>query len=113
MYTLRGCHQTIFGASNVIVTLSTCVYCPAHPHPLFCINIKTNMKKGSRSISNLFSDKLLNKSDLCKCSPPPRDSDKQGSLLVRKPYPSQREEGSGHTATTELSPRNAIIEYSG
>ena len=27
--------------------------------------------------------------------------------------PSQREEGSGHAATTELSPRNAIIEHCG
>jgi len=28
----------------------------------------------------------------------------------RKPHPLQREDGSGHAATTELSPRNAIIQ---
>jgi len=28
-------------------------------------------------------------------------------------HPSQKEEGSGHAATTKLSPRNAIIEHSG
>ena len=28
-----------------------------------------------------------------------------------KPHPSQREEGCGHTATTELSQRNAIIKH--
>ena len=33
--------------------------------------------------------------------------------LSRKPHPLQRDEGSGHAATTELLPRNAIIEQSG
>ena len=37
----------------------------------------------------------------------------QEYMLSRKPHPSQREEGSGHTATIELLPGNAIIEHSG
>ena len=33
----------------------------------------------------------------------------QEYMLSHKPHPSQREEGSGHATTIELSPRNAII----
>ena len=32
--------------------------------------------------------------------------------VSRNPHPLQREEGSGHTAITELSLKNAIIEHS-
>ena len=33
--------------------------------------------------------------------------------MSHKPHPSQREEGSGHATTIELSPRNAITEHRG
>ena len=36
----------------------------------------------------------------------------QEYMLSHKPHPSQREEGSGHATTIELSPRNAITEHS-
>ena len=37
----------------------------------------------------------------------------QEYMLSHKPHPLQKEEGSGHAATIELLPRNAIIEHSG
>ena len=35
----------------------------------------------------------------------------QEYMLSHKPHPSQREEGSGHATTIELSARNTIIEH--
>ena len=37
----------------------------------------------------------------------------QEYMLSHKPYPSQREEESGHATIIELSPRNAITENRG